>query len=149
MTAVLPAQWVDALENTPVVREWTEKRLRRGLLRLVPKPWVREGIALDQHIREGRFQRSLALIAGGSALLGGLEVSYEHIRGSYSQRVMYTLSCSVARCGRGRLGRLRPPYRAHSAACRLRCAGRRWRTRLCLSHPWRPSQTGRLAAARL
>lgn len=102
MAKPLPAQWVDALENTPIVREWIENRLRRGLLRLAPKPWVREGIVLDQHIREGRFQRSLALIAGGSALLGGLEVSYEHIRGSYSQRVMYTpvlLSGAVAVAG--------------------------------------------------
>jgi len=36
------------------------------------------------HIREGRFQRSLALIAGLSSILSGLEVTYEHYRGSYS-----------------------------------------------------------------
>ena len=41
-------------------------------------------------IREGRFQRWLALIAGFSSLLSGLEVSYEHYRGSYSRRIMYT-----------------------------------------------------------
>lgn len=41
-------------------------------------------------LREGRFQRSLALIAGLSSLLSGLEVAYEHYRGSYSQRVMYS-----------------------------------------------------------
>lgn len=41
-------------------------------------------------IREGRFQRWLALIAGASSLLSGLEVAYEHYRGSYSRRVMYT-----------------------------------------------------------
>ncbi len=44
----------------------------------------------DTHIREGRFQRSLALLAAGSSLLTGLEVAYEHYRGSYSRRVMYT-----------------------------------------------------------
>ena len=43
-----------------------------------------------EHIREGRFQRSLALITAFSALLSGLEVTYEHYIGSYSQRVMYT-----------------------------------------------------------
>ncbi|MGN6699637.1 MAG: hypothetical protein ACTHMR_15910 [Thermomicrobiales bacterium] len=43
-----------------------------------------------RHIREGRFQRSLALIAGLSSVLSGLEVTYEHYRGSYSQRVMYS-----------------------------------------------------------
>ncbi len=49
-----------------------------------------EGKLLLQHIREGRFQRSLALIAGFSSILSGLEVAYEHYRGSYSQRVMYS-----------------------------------------------------------
>lgn len=44
----------------------------------------------DLDIREGRFQRSLALIAGTSSVLSGLEVTYEHYRGSYSQRIMYT-----------------------------------------------------------
>src|SRR3982751_1072550 len=45
---------------------------------------------VEQHIREGEFQRSLALVTAFSSLLGGLEVAYEHYRGSYSQRVMYT-----------------------------------------------------------
>jgi hypothetical protein len=102
MAIKLAARWVDTLENTPIVRDWTEDQLRRGPLRLLPKAWVREGIVVDQHIRDGRFQRSLALIAGGSALLGGLEVSYEHVKGSYSQRVMYSpvlLSGAVAVAG--------------------------------------------------
>ncbi|MGA9882990.1 MAG: hypothetical protein WBQ34_04630 [Candidatus Acidiferrales bacterium] len=42
------------------------------------------------HIREGRFQRGLALAAGLSSAIAGLEVTYEHYRGSYGQRVMYT-----------------------------------------------------------
>ena len=41
-------------------------------------------------IREGRFQRSLCLIAGTASLISGLEVSYEHYKGSYGQRIMYT-----------------------------------------------------------
>jgi hypothetical protein len=44
----------------------------------------------DEFVREGRFQRSLSLIAGLSSLLAGLEVTYEHYRGSYSRRIMYT-----------------------------------------------------------
>ena len=40
--------------------------------------------------REGRFQRCLSLIAGVSAVLSGIEVAYEHYKGSYSRRVMYT-----------------------------------------------------------
>lgn len=42
------------------------------------------------HIREGRFQRSLALLTAATSIVSGLEVAYEHYRGSYSRRVMYT-----------------------------------------------------------
>jgi hypothetical protein len=45
---------------------------------------------LRNHIREGRFQGSLSLLTAFASLMSGLEVSYEHYRGSYSQRVMYT-----------------------------------------------------------
>lgn len=41
-------------------------------------------------LREGRFQRSLALLTAVTSLVSGLEVAYEHYRGSYSRRVMYT-----------------------------------------------------------
>ena len=41
-------------------------------------------------IREGRFQRSLALLTAATSIISGLEVAYEHYRGSYSRRVMYT-----------------------------------------------------------
>ncbi|HLI76982.1 MAG TPA: hypothetical protein VKV02_08555, partial [Acidobacteriaceae bacterium] len=56
----------------------------------------------EQHIREGRFQRSLALVTAFSSLIGGLEVTLEHYRGSYSQQVMYTpvlLSAALAVVG--------------------------------------------------
>lgn len=56
----------------------------------------------DEDIREGRFQRSLALIAAGSGLLSGMEVAYEHYRGSYSRRIMYTpVVLSAALTGAG------------------------------------------------
>jgi hypothetical protein len=45
---------------------------------------------VEENVREGRFQRSLSLIVGLSSLLSGLEVAYEHYRGSYSRRIMYT-----------------------------------------------------------
>jgi hypothetical protein len=57
---------------------------------LVPRRIVRDGVVLEQHLREGRFQRSLAVVAGISGLLGGLEVATQHYRGSYNQRVMWT-----------------------------------------------------------
>ena len=41
-------------------------------------------------IREGRFQRSLSLLTAVTSVVSGLEVAYEHYRGSYSNRVMYT-----------------------------------------------------------
>jgi hypothetical protein len=43
-----------------------------------------------EHIRDGRFQRSLAFVAAGSSFVSGLEVSYEHYKGSYSNPVMYS-----------------------------------------------------------
>ena len=45
---------------------------------------------IDNHIREGKFQRSLALVTAATSVVSGLEVAYEHYRGSYSRRVMYT-----------------------------------------------------------
>src|ERR1700761_7163243 len=50
----------------------------------------REALTADVHIREGTFQRSLSLMAGASSVLAGLEVSYEHYKGSYAQKVMWT-----------------------------------------------------------
>ncbi len=45
---------------------------------------------IANQIREGRFQRSMALLTAGTSIVSGLEVAYEHYRGSYSRRVMYT-----------------------------------------------------------
>ncbi len=45
---------------------------------------------IRNHIREGRFQRSLSLLTAATSVVSGLEVAYEHYRGSYSRRVMYT-----------------------------------------------------------
>lgn len=63
---------------------------RFSLLALIPRKLTREGVVLEQHIREGRFQRSLALIAAFSSLLSGLDVLFEHYKGSFSNPVMYT-----------------------------------------------------------
>jgi hypothetical protein len=49
-----------------------------------------EAVAVDAHIREGRFQRCMALMAGASSILAGLEVSYEHYHGSFGQKVMWS-----------------------------------------------------------
>src|SRR5947207_14069546 len=61
-----------------------------NMLDTLPKKITREGIVFAHHIREGRFQRSLSLNTAFSSLMSGLEVTYEHYIGSYSQRMMYT-----------------------------------------------------------
>lgn len=45
---------------------------------------------IDEHIKDGRFQRSMALVATGSSFISGLEVGYEHYKGSYSNLIMYS-----------------------------------------------------------
>ena len=56
-------------------------------------------------LREGRFQRSLALLTAVTSVVSGLEVAYEHYRGSYSRRVMYTpVILSVLLAGAGIAG---------------------------------------------
>ncbi len=66
---------------------------------------VADLLKIDSRIREGKFQRWLCLIAGGASALGGLEVAYEHYRGSYSRRVMYTpVALSVVLAGAGTAG---------------------------------------------
>lgn len=51
---------------------------------------IEDAETLANFVREGRFQRSLSLLTAASSILSGLEVAYEHYRGSYSRRVMYT-----------------------------------------------------------
>ena len=63
---------------------------------------ARDLAGIDAHIREGRFQRSLSLMAGLSSVLAGVEVAYEHYKGSFGQRIMYTpvvLSFALAGAG--------------------------------------------------
>lgn len=45
---------------------------------------------LLEAIQEGRFQRSMSLLVAGTSVASGLEVAYEHYKGSYSNPVMYT-----------------------------------------------------------
>ena len=70
----------------------------------------RDIVKVDYDIREGRFQRWLALIAGATSALSGVEVAYEHYKGSYSRRVMYTpviLSGALAASGLAAFSRRR------------------------------------------
>ncbi len=53
-------------------------------------PWKQLADTTLEHIREGRFQKSLAFVTAGSSLVSTLEVGYEHYKGSYSNPIMYT-----------------------------------------------------------
>jgi hypothetical protein len=62
------------------------------------------GLALSAlaHLRDGRFQRSLSFIVAATSVASGLEVGYEHYKGSYSNVVMYSpvlLSAALASAG--------------------------------------------------
>jgi hypothetical protein len=83
--------------------------LNRAWRACAPPRIADEAVIADMHIREGRFQRSLSLMAGASSILAGLEVSYEHYRGSYGQKVMWTpVALSGALAGAGILGFFSP-----------------------------------------
>jgi phosphate/sulfate permease len=57
------------------------------------------------HIRDGRFQRSMSFVSAGSSFVSALEVGYEHYKGSYSNPVMYTpVALSVALTGAATAG---------------------------------------------
>jgi hypothetical protein len=58
--------------------------------KFLPEKLARGARDAEAHIREGRFQRSLSFLAGASSVLAGAEVAYEHYKGSYGQRVMYS-----------------------------------------------------------
>jgi hypothetical protein len=65
-------------------------KIEDGLELLRSPILARTASAIVDHIQDGRFQRSLALVTAGSSFVSGLEVAYEHYKGSYSNPVMYT-----------------------------------------------------------
>jgi hypothetical protein len=70
---------------------------------------LRDAETVDRWVREGRFQRALSLVTGFSGILAGVEVAWEHYKGSYGQRVMYTpVLLSGALAGAGVAGAIRP-----------------------------------------
>src|SRR5579875_3043944 len=61
-----------------------------ALARALPAPLRGPAEVVIDHIQHGTFQRSMALMVAGTSIISGLEVSYEHYKGSYSNPVMYT-----------------------------------------------------------
>ncbi|HZY71854.1 MAG TPA: hypothetical protein VFE22_01965 [Edaphobacter sp.] len=73
--------------------------------RNLPAPLSAVVASALEHLREGCFQRSLCLIVATTSVASGLEVGYEHYKGSYSNPVMYTpVALSAALAGAGLSG---------------------------------------------
>jgi hypothetical protein len=76
--------------------------LERRVDRHLPTPLSTAVTTALEHLREGCFQRSLCLIVAATSVASGLEVGYEHYKGSYSNPIMYTpvaLSGGLAAAG--------------------------------------------------
>ncbi len=71
----------------------------------LPQPLSAGVTSVLEHMREGCFQRSLCFIVAATSVASGLEVGYEHYKGSYSNPVMYTpVALSGALAGAGLAG---------------------------------------------
>jgi hypothetical protein len=64
--------------------------LERSAKRNLPAPLDAAAITTLEHLRAGCFQRSLCFVVATTSVASGLEVGYEHYKGSYSNPVMYT-----------------------------------------------------------
>lgn len=83
--------------------------LERSAKRNLPAPLDGAVISALEHVRHGCFQRSLCLVVASTSVASGLEVGYEHYKGSYSNPVMYTpVALSAALAGAGLAGALSP-----------------------------------------
>ncbi|TCK75307.1 hypothetical protein [Acidipila rosea] len=79
--------------------------LERSANRSLPEPLSGAVTTALEHLRKGCFQRSLCLVVSATSVASGLEVGYEHYKGSYSNPVMYTpVALSAALAGAGLLG---------------------------------------------
>lgn len=79
--------------------------LEQSAQRYLPAPLSEAVTTVLEHLREGCFQRSLCFIVSATSVASGLEVGYEHYKGSYSNPVMYTpVMLSGALAGSGLMG---------------------------------------------
>jgi hypothetical protein len=61
-----------------------------SLARSLPSPLRGPAELIVDHLQHGTFQRSMSLLVAGTSIVSGMEVAYEHYKGSYSNPVMYT-----------------------------------------------------------
>jgi hypothetical protein len=62
----------------------------RFLARLLPLRESRKLLSAEQDIREGRFQRQVAIVTGVSALLSGFEAFYSHYKNNFRYAAQWT-----------------------------------------------------------
>jgi hypothetical protein len=62
----------------------------KAMVEILPPPFNKPAALVVDHMRHGTFQRSMSLLVASTSLVTGMEVAYEHYRGSYSNPVMYT-----------------------------------------------------------
>ncbi len=60
------------------------------LAKFLPPTTGRELISAEQDVREGRFQRQVAIVAGISSLLSGFEAYYSHYKNNFRYWVQWT-----------------------------------------------------------
>ena len=68
---------------------WTDTSPQAMVKRL---PWPLREPAENAlaHVQHGAFQRSMSLLVASTSMISGMEVAYEHYKGSYSNPVMYS-----------------------------------------------------------
>ncbi len=66
------------------------RRARPAWLNLFPRAITREGLTLEQDVREGRFQRGLALATALTAFFNGVESLYSHYKNNFLYKVQWS-----------------------------------------------------------
>jgi hypothetical protein len=64
--------------------------LDTGLARVLPQKFSRDILSAEQDVREGRFQRQMAIATGVSALLSGFEAWYSHYKNNFRYKAQWT-----------------------------------------------------------
>ena len=54
-----------------------------ALVRILPAPVGKPADIVVEHLQHGTFQRSMCLLVAGSSIVSGMEVAYEHYKGSH------------------------------------------------------------------
>ena len=93
-------------------------------------------------MREGKFQRQVAIVTGVSALLSGFEAYYSHYKNNFRYWVQWTpVVLAPVLAGYGVRVSEEPSNRDYGAAGALRRCGSRCRCRLLLSRTRRAAPT--------